>query len=116
MRTLAASEWATRAHTHVQACHGLGLALSVAAAGPARRGFKACLLHDGSSHCKCLTMYVFAPFGLCRPIAKRTIIVCPVSLVSNWESECEKWLLVRASRAGLVARFACRTLRTGLPS
>ncbi|GMH34356.1 hypothetical protein BSKO_02190 [Bryopsis sp. KO-2023] len=26
------------------------------------------------------------------PLVKRTIIVCPTSLVSNWDSECEKWL------------------------
>ncbi|KAK9862776.1 hypothetical protein WJX84_003791 [Apatococcus fuscideae] len=26
------------------------------------------------------------------PIAKRIIIVCPTSLVSNWDSECSKWL------------------------
>lgn len=28
------------------------------------------------------------------PIAKRVIIVCPTSLVSNWDSECAKWLKV----------------------
>ena len=28
------------------------------------------------------------------PIAKRCIICCPTSLVSNWESECKKWLTV----------------------
>ncbi|KAK9808913.1 hypothetical protein WJX72_006358 [[Myrmecia] bisecta] len=27
-----------------------------------------------------------------EPIAKRIIIVCPTSLVSNWDSECDKWL------------------------
>ena len=27
-----------------------------------------------------------------EPAAKRVIIVCPTSLVSNWDSECEKWL------------------------
>ena len=26
------------------------------------------------------------------PMAKRVIICCPTSLVSNWDSECEKWL------------------------
>jgi hypothetical protein len=26
------------------------------------------------------------------PIATRAIIVCPTSLVSNWASECDKWL------------------------
>ncbi|WIA32931.1 hypothetical protein OEZ86_006099 [Tetradesmus obliquus] len=34
-----------------------------------------------------------------KPIAKRAIIVCPTSLVSNWDSECTKWLKGR-----------CRTL------
>lgn len=28
------------------------------------------------------------------PIAQRVIIVCPTSLVSNWDSECSKWLKV----------------------
>lgn len=28
------------------------------------------------------------------PIARRCIICCPTSLVSNWESECKKWLQV----------------------
>lgn len=26
------------------------------------------------------------------PMAKRVIIVCPTSLVNNWDSECVKWL------------------------
>ncbi len=26
------------------------------------------------------------------PLAKRIIICCPTSLVSNWDSECTKWL------------------------
>jgi DNA repair and recombination RAD54-like protein len=25
------------------------------------------------------------------PSAKRAIIVCPTSLVSNWDDECNKW-------------------------
>ena len=29
-----------------------------------------------------------------NPIAKRIIIVCPTSLVGNWDSECQKWLKV----------------------
>ena len=29
-----------------------------------------------------------------RPIARRAIVVCPTSLVSNWEQECVKWLKV----------------------
>jgi len=29
------------------------------------------------------------------PIAKRVVIVCPTSLVGNWDSECQKWLKVR---------------------
>lgn len=28
------------------------------------------------------------------PVVKRAIIVCPTSLVSNWDSECRKWLMV----------------------
>ncbi len=28
------------------------------------------------------------------PMAKRVIICCPTSLVSNWDSECGKWLKV----------------------
>lgn len=28
------------------------------------------------------------------PIARRAIIVCPTSLVSNWDNECVKWLQV----------------------
>jgi DNA repair and recombination RAD54-like protein len=27
-----------------------------------------------------------------QPAAKKALIVCPTSLVSNWEDECEKWL------------------------
>ncbi len=29
------------------------------------------------------------------PMAKRIIICCPTSLVSNWDSECTKWLKAR---------------------
>lgn len=29
-----------------------------------------------------------------NPIAKRCMIVCPTSLVNNWDSECVKWLQV----------------------
>ncbi len=28
------------------------------------------------------------------PVARRAIIVCPTSLVSNWDNECQKWLKV----------------------
>lgn len=28
-------------------------------------------------------------------VAKRIVIVCPTSLVGNWDSECQKWLKVR---------------------
>ena len=28
------------------------------------------------------------------PLARRVIICCPTSLVSNWDSECTKWLNV----------------------
>ena len=30
-----------------------------------------------------------------KPVAKRVIICCPTSLVSNWDSEIQKWLKVR---------------------
>lgn len=33
------------------------------------------------------------------PVVKRAIIVCPTSLVSNWDSECKKWLMVRPSQS-----------------
>ena len=33
------------------------------------------------------------------PLARRVIIVCPTSLVSNWDSECVKWLKVTAAVA-----------------
>ena len=33
------------------------------------------------------------------PIAKRIIICCPTSLVSNWDSECNKWLKVGSPHA-----------------
>lgn len=36
---------------------------------------------------------LLAPFlNAGKPIAKRVIIVCPTSLVNNWDSECDKWL------------------------
>ncbi|KAK9804116.1 hypothetical protein WJX73_000321 [Symbiochloris irregularis] len=46
-----------------------------------------------------------------NPVAKRCIICCPTSLVSNWESECKKWLqgrlkttaLCEASREDVIA-------------
>jgi DNA repair and recombination protein RAD54 and RAD54-like protein len=31
------------------------------------------------------------------PVCKRAMIVCPTSLVSNWDCECKKWLQVRTS-------------------
>lgn len=30
------------------------------------------------------------------PVAKRAIVVCPTSLVSNWDHECNKWLKVKS--------------------
>ena len=30
-----------------------------------------------------------------KPVAKRVIICCPTSLVSNWDSEIQKWLKVK---------------------
>lgn len=35
------------------------------------------------------------------PLAHRIIIVCPTSLVSNWDSECIKWLNVGVGEAWL---------------
>ena len=38
------------------------------------------------------------------PLARRVIIVCPTSLVSNWDSECTKWLKVmRVQGSGVSA-------------
>lgn len=31
------------------------------------------------------------------PMARRVIICCPTSLVSNWDSECTKWLNVSSN-------------------
>ena len=41
------------------------------------------------------------------PMAKRIIICCPTSLVSNWDSECTKWLKAR--------RCLCSPCLPGLP-
>jgi DNA repair and recombination RAD54-like protein len=46
-----------------------------------------------------------------QPAAKRVIIVCPTSLVSNWDAECEKWLkgrvrtlpIAEATRADVIS-------------
>ena len=35
------------------------------------------------------------------PVAKRVVIVCPTSLVPNWESECVKWLNGRVNTLAL---------------
>jgi DNA repair and recombination protein RAD54 and RAD54-like protein len=32
------------------------------------------------------------------PVCKRSMIVCPTSLVNNWDGECKRWLQVRQSR------------------
>ena len=45
-----------------------------------------------------------------KPVVKRCVIVCPTSLVGNWENECEKWLdgrikvlaLAESSREGAI--------------
>eukprot|EP00210_Caulerpa_lentillifera_P002332 g2237.t1 len=39
--------------------------------------------------------------GVENPVAKRAIVVCPTSLVSNWDHECNKWLKGRARVLGL---------------
>jgi len=57
-----------------------------------------------------------------RPIARRVLIVCPTSLVSNWDQECEKWLKGRvrtlpiadASRADVISSVAAFLRPTGL--
>ena len=36
-----------------------------------------------------------------QPLARRIIIVCPTSLVSNWDSECTKWLKVDRAKGEL---------------
>ena len=39
------------------------------------------------------------------PIARRVIICCPTSLVSNWDSECVKFLKVGGQRVALCFRL-----------
>merc|ERR1712166_1253951 len=41
--------------------------------------------------------------GLPAPIAKRVIVVCPTSLVRNWENEIKKWLGTNNERAACIA-------------
>ena len=43
-----------------------------------------------------------------EPIAKRIIICCPTSLVSNWDSEIQKWLKVQA-QAPVIESWSCNT-------
>lgn len=43
------------------------------------------------------------------PIARRALIVCPTSLVSNWASECDKWLQGRC-RCGCLLGCADLTM------
>lgn len=48
------------------------------------------------------------------PLARRVIIVCPTSLVSNWDQECEKWLkgrvrttpVAEATKADVISSLA----------
>lgn len=42
------------------------------------------------------------------PLAKRAIIVCPTSLVSNWDSECSKWLKARRGGKGREGHLRCQ--------
>ena len=44
------------------------------------------------------------------PLAKRVIICCPTSLVSNWDSECTKWL--KARRWPFIVHAPCFPLQT----
>jgi len=39
------------------------------------------------------------------PIAKRAVIVCPSSLVSNWENEIQKWLKVGIAPGNRLSRI-----------
>ena len=41
-----------------------------------------------------------------NPVCKRAMIVCPTSLVNNWDSECKKWLQARtACHASVLRKF-----------
>ena len=53
-----------------------------------------------------------------KPVAKRVIICCPTSLVSNWDSEIQKWLKVKGSAccAHSIAEIANVHLTWVLPS
>lgn len=42
-----------------------------------------------------------------NPLAKRVVICCPTSLVSNWDAECSKWLKAR------YFSLTCSSLRPG---
>lgn len=44
-----------------------------------------------------------------KPIAKRVIICCPTSLVSNWDSEIQKWLKVQAAQLSIACKAAAMT-------
>ncbi|KXZ56498.1 hypothetical protein GPECTOR_1g446 [Gonium pectorale] len=44
------------------------------------------------------------------PLARRAIIVCPTSLVSNWDNECTKWLQARSGGGGEGERGRLKTL------
>ena len=46
-----------------------------------------------------------------KAIAKRVVVVCPCSLVKNWEAEFEKWVNVRA--VGNSERIECMALSDG---
>ena len=49
------------------------------------------------------------------PVCKRAMIVCPTSLVNNWDSECKKWLQARShfhsSRRAMPEPMRCATER-----
>ena len=40
-------------------------------------------------------MTLGAVFALCKQLKAKALIVCPSSLVGNWEKECKKWLLTK---------------------
>ena len=42
------------------------------------------------------------------PVVKRVMIVCPTSLVNNWDGECKRWLQVRMMRMHVARLLATR--------
>ena len=56
-----------------------------------------CILADGMGLGKTLqaitTIYtMLAPYGMPKPLCQKALVLCPASLVGNWEQEFQKWL------------------------